>query len=74
MPALADAMLTSSVHYGMLLDINNFWVHFTAIHAEEGSLVAEPLLPKDMIDQIDRYLGPSPVDFFYITLRESDQP
>ena len=70
MPVLADAMLAAGVHQGMLLDINNFWVHFTAIHSEEGKLVAEPLLPNDMSDQIDRYLGPFAADFFYITLLE----
>ena len=58
----------------MLLDINHFGVHFTAVHPEEGNLVAEPLLPTEMIDKINRYLGPSPLDFFYITARESDQP
>jgi hypothetical protein len=67
MPVLADTMIASGVHDGMLLDINHFWVHFTAIHPQDGQLVAEPLLPKDMIDHIDRYLGPSPADFFYIT-------
>lgn len=67
MPALADAMLAAGVQQGMLLDINHFWVHFTAIQSEDGKLVAEPLLPNDMKDQINRYLGPSPVDFFYIT-------
>jgi hypothetical protein len=74
MPVLADAMLTAGVHQGMLLDINHFWVHFTAIRSEEGELVAEPLLPDDMKDHIDRYLGPSPADFFYITTRDSQQP
>ncbi|MBN2148758.1 MAG: hypothetical protein JW726_15325 [Anaerolineales bacterium] len=74
MPALADAMLAAGVHYGMLLDINNFWVHFTAFREQEGSLAAEPLLPNEMIDKIDRYLGASPVDFFYITLRENSEP
>jgi hypothetical protein len=74
MPVLADAMLSAGVHQGMLLDINNFWVHFTAVRSEEGTLVAEPLLPNDMKDHIDRYLGPSPADFFYITARDSQQP
>ncbi len=74
MPVLADAMLVAGVQHGMLLDINHFWVHFTAIHSEEGKLVAEPLLPNDMKDHIDRYLGPSPADFFYITALESHQP
>jgi hypothetical protein len=74
MPVLAASMLAAGVQDGMLLDINHFWVLFTAIHSEEGKLVAEPLLPNDMIDHIDRYLGPSPADFFYITLLESRQP
>lgn len=74
MPVLADAMLVAGVQHGMLLDINHFWVLFTAIHSEEGKLVAEPLLPNDMKDHIDRYLGPSPADFFYITALESHQP
>jgi hypothetical protein len=74
MPVLADAMRTAGVHQGMLLDINNFWVHFTAIHPEEGKLVAEPLLPNDMKDHINRYLGPSPADFFYITALDTQQP
>jgi hypothetical protein len=69
MPVLADAMRAAGVGDGMLLDINDFWVHFTAIQSEEGELVAEPLLPKYMKDKIDRYLSPSPVDFFYITAR-----
>ena len=74
MPVLADTMLVSGVHNGMLLDINHFWVHFTAIHAVDGELNAEPLLPDDMIDHIDRYLIPSPVDFFYITALDVDGP
>ncbi len=74
MPILADTMLAVGVHDGMLLDINHFWVHFTAIRDIEGELVAEPLLPDDMIDHIDRYLNPSPVDFFYITALENQQP
>ncbi|MEN8173867.1 MAG: hypothetical protein ABFS03_13430, partial [Chloroflexota bacterium] len=74
MPALADAMLAAGVHHGMLLDINHYPVHFTAIQNADGVLVAEPLLPKDMIDKIDRYLGPSPVDFFYVTLVENQLP
>jgi hypothetical protein len=74
MPALADAMLAAGVHDGMLLDINHFWVHFTAIRFADGQPVAEPLLPDDMIDQVDRYLGPSPADFFYITAREDEGP
>ena len=70
MPVLAEAMLSVGVDNGMLLDINHFWVHFTAIRTVEGQLSAEPLMPDDMIDHVDRYLGPSPVDFFYVTALE----
>lgn len=74
MPVLANTMLAVGVYDGMLLDINHFWVHFTAIRDIEGELVAEPLLPDDMIDHIDRYLLPSPVDFFYITALDNLNP
>lgn len=74
MPVLADAMLTAGAYQGMLLDINHFWVHFTAMRVQDGELVAEPLIPSDMIDQIDRYLQPSPADFFYITASEDPKP
>lgn len=70
MPVLAQSMLAAGVYNGMLLDINPFWVHFTAIRALDGRLVAEPLLPQSMIDKVDRYLDTSPVDFFYVTLQE----
>jgi len=72
MPALADAMLDAGVHQGMLLDINNFWVHFTAIRFEDGELVADPLLPKDMNSHVDRFLRPFAADFFYVTLLDEN--
>jgi hypothetical protein len=74
MPILADTMLAAGVRNGMLLDINHFWVHFTAIQAQDGQLVAQPLMPDDMTDHIDRYLGPSPADFFYVTSLEGQIP
>lgn len=67
MPALAAAMQAAGAYQSMLLDINDYWVHFTAIHAKDGKLVAEPLLPEDMKIHIDRYLRPFGKDFFYIT-------
>lgn len=70
MPVLAQSMVNAGVYDGMLLDINGFWVHFTAIRVLDGQLVAEPLLPQSMIDKVDRYLEASPVDFFYVTLTE----
>ena len=72
MPVLADAMQTAGVADGMLLDINHFWVHFTAIKSRDGDLVAVPLLPEEMFDQVDRYLNASPADFFYVTLLDED--
>lgn len=69
MPALAQSMISAGVHDGMLLDINPFWVHFTAFRLVDSGLVAEPLLPQAMLDKVDRYLEASPVDFFYLTLR-----
>lgn len=74
MPVLAEAMLAAGVHSGMLLDINNFWVHFTAIHSEDGNLVAEPLLPDHMIDHVDRFLSPFAADFFYVVTVDGQQP
>ena len=73
MPVLGEAMLAAGVYAGMLLDINHFWVHFTAIYAGEDRLRVEALLPEDMTDQVERYLGASPVDFFYVTLREEGE-
>jgi len=70
MPILADAMLASGVHQGMLLDINNFWVMFAAIRPEGDKLTAEALLPDQMKDKVDRYLGASPDDFFYVTAEQ----
>jgi hypothetical protein len=44
-------------------------VHFTAFYkGEAGDLLAAALLPEEMIDQVDRYLKASAVDFFYLTL------
>jgi hypothetical protein len=68
MPALAKAMLAVGTYQGMLLDINPYWVHFTAIRADGDKLVADPLFPAEMKQHADRFLtnGYSR-DFFYIT-------
>lgn len=68
MPVLARAMLAVGIYQGMLLDINPYWVHFTAIHADGEKLVADPLFPAEMKQNADRFLtnGYSR-DFFYIT-------
>ncbi len=69
MPVLADTMLTTGIYNGMLLDINEYWVHFTRFDNEGGQPVAYPLLEEGMSIHIDRYLRPSPRDFFYITVK-----
>ena len=67
MPILAKSMQAAGAYQAMQLDINNYYVLFTEIHAENGQLVASPLLPKDMVGNISRYLYPYSRDFFYIT-------
>ena len=66
---LADAMMAANVQSGMQLDINNYWVHFTAIRVDAGKMVADPLFPADMFSSVDRYLKPYARDFFYIALK-----
>jgi hypothetical protein len=72
MPSLAKSMQAAGVYQGMLLDINPYWVHFTAIRADGDKLVPDPLFPTEMKQHVDRYLtnGYSR-DFFYIT---TDRP
>jgi hypothetical protein len=67
MTALAEAMHAAGVEHGMLLDINSYWVVFTAIHESGDGLIAEPLIPDRMTADVDRYLRQSPRDFFYLT-------
>ncbi len=66
---LADAMMAAHVRSGMQLDINNYWVHFTAIRVDAGKMVADPLFPSDMFSSVDRYLKPFARDFFYIAMK-----
>lgn len=71
MPALAQTMVSAGVDNGILLDINESWVMFSAIQADEaGNLTAAPLLPEGMSHQPDRYLRQSPRDFFYVTVKQ----
>lgn len=71
MPTLAESMTAVGVADGLLLDINESWVHFTAVSAKsDTSLVAEPLFPEGMETWIDRYLRQSDRDFFYVTAHE----
>ena len=65
---LAKAMAAVNPQNGMQLDINPSWVLFTAFRPSGDKLVSDPLFPKDMTSNRDRYLGPNARDFFYIVL------
>lgn len=70
MPALAEALTAVHAHNSLLLDINESWVHFAAIHYADGVPMAEPLLPEGMDTTVDRYLRQSSRDFFYVVAQE----
>ena len=65
--SLAKAMQTVNPQTAMQLDINNFWVHFTAFKVDNGKIAAQALFPKEMESNLERYLSPYPRDFFYVT-------
>ena len=67
MEALAKSMQAAGAYNAIQLDINNYWVLFVKINQSGSKLVAEPLLPRLMVDGVDRYLTQSPRDFFYLT-------
>jgi hypothetical protein len=67
MPVLAKAMLDAGAYQAMQLDINNYYVFFTSFEVQGGLLIGIPVLPKEMIDNINRYLEGFAHDFFYIT-------
>jgi hypothetical protein len=73
MEALAKSMLTAGAMNAIQLDINNYWVLFVKVQPSGSKLVPEPLLPRLMVADIDRYLTQSPRDFFYITSTIEDQ-
>jgi hypothetical protein len=67
MPSLAKAMQDAGAYQAMQLDINNYYVFFTSFEVQDGQLSGIPLLPKDMYDNINRYLDGFAHDFFYVT-------
>jgi hypothetical protein len=67
MPSLAKAMQDAGAYQAMQLDINNYYVFFTSFELQGGKLTGIPLLPKEMIDNLNRYLDGFAHDFFYIT-------
>jgi hypothetical protein len=64
---LAQAMAAVHPWNAMQLDINNYWTIFEAFPPNTDKLQPEPLLPKDMNDNLNRFLYPYARDFFYIT-------
>lgn len=69
MPALARAMQAVGVSNALLLDINEYWVHFAAIESHSDKLTAIPLFAQGMDIHTDRYLRTAERDFFYVTIR-----
>lgn len=67
MPALGAAMTAVGVEQGLLLDINPYWVHFTAFAPQGDSFTVDPLFPAEMNQHADRFLRAYQRDFFYIT-------
>jgi hypothetical protein len=67
MPSLAKAMQDAGAYQAMQLDINNYYVHFVSFLVQDGKLSGLPLLPKEMYENVDRYLNGFGHDFFYVT-------
>jgi hypothetical protein len=65
MERLANSIIDTGATDAIQLDMNNFWVLFTAVHSQNNEMTLEPLLPN--MENIDRYLKPSGRDFFYLT-------
>ncbi len=70
MDALAEAMHAAGAYQAMQLDINNYYVHFTRFDVQDNLLIAVPLLPKQMVDNVGRFLGSYSRDFFYVTTKK----
>ena len=65
LPALATAIVATGAVQGMQLDINSYWVHFTALQTNLTPPRATPLLDS-MTQSPGRYLGIWSRDFFYV--------
>jgi len=74
MAVLAKAMRAVGVETGLQLDINNYWVSFSAIHFLDGIPTPEPLFPVEMKADAGRYLAKYPRDFFYVVLKAGPAP
>ena len=64
---LALAMQRAGAFEAMQLDINWYWVLFVAVRNNAGKMTLEALDPKDMKEDLNRYLWPYTRDYFYVT-------
>ncbi len=67
---LAKAMQAAGAYQAMQLDINNYYVLFTAFELQNDQQVTIPLLPKQMVDNVGRFLDSYSRDFFYVTIKQ----
>ncbi len=67
MEMLAKSMQAAGAWNAIQLDINNYWALFVKFQPSGSALVPEPLLPRLMVANIDRYLWNYSRDYFYIT-------
>ena len=67
MEALAKSMQAAGAWNAIQLDINNYWVLFDKMQPSGSKLIPEPLLPRLMVANVDRYLWNYSRDYFYLT-------
>jgi hypothetical protein len=69
MQTLAKSMQAAGTWNAIQLDINNYWTLFVRFQPSGSKLIPEPLLPKLMVSNVERYLWNYSRDYFYITSR-----
>ncbi len=62
---LARALRAARVHFAFQLDIHYYWVLFGTVAFTKGEPAVTPLL-EQMKDDVNRYLGASRRDYFYL--------
>ncbi len=67
MESLAIAMQSAGAWNAIQLDINNYWTLFVKFTPDGSKLIPEPLLPRLMVANVERYLWDYTRDYFYIT-------
>jgi hypothetical protein len=67
MEMLAKTMQNAGAWNAIQLDINNYWALFVKFQPKGSAFLPEPLLPRLMVDNVERYLWEYTRDYFYIT-------